>query len=73
MKNFKQYLTPGREKLLQMIDIKAEKESKSSDPKIQAIGSARLDRVNAVFGKLNRPDSFNKAIADKARNRFRSI
>jgi len=73
MKNFKQYLTPGREKLLQMIDIKAEKESKSSDPKTRAIGIARLDRVNAVFGKLNRPDSFNKEVADRARNRFRRI
>jgi len=73
MKNFKQYLTPGREKLLQMIDIKAEKESKSSDPRTQAIGNARLNRVNAVFGKLNRPDSFNKELADKAKRRFRSI
>ena len=66
-------LTPGRERLLQMVDIRGQEERKSTDPRIQMRGAARSARASAVLGRAIRPDAFNKEIADKAKKRFRSI
>ena len=66
-------LTPGREKLLQMVDIRGQEERKSTDPRIQMRGAARSARASAVLGRALRPDAFNKEMADKAKKRFKSI
>jgi hypothetical protein len=65
------YLTPGREKMLQMVDIQGKKEQQN--PETYLKGTARRDRAVAVLGKAIRPDALNKELADKARRRFKNI
>lgn len=73
MKNFKDFLTPGRERVLQAADIHGDKLKKSAAKSTEWLkGDTKQQRALAIFNRAMKPTPENKEKAKywKDQSRF---
>lgn len=71
MKNFKEYLTPGRERVLQAADIHGDKLKKSRKSKQWVQGDIKQARALAILNRAVNPTPENKEKAEFYRKQSR--
>ena len=71
MKNFKDFLTPGRERVLQAADIHGDKLKKSENDVKWVQGNAKKERALAILNRAVEPTQKNKENAKFWRDQTR--